>query len=62
MADDASDAEVAEAWQIYGVTETVQLNKSEADKKAGLELVRMCEARDARAWSRITAPAWQFWR
>ena len=49
-------------WQLYGLAETGQLNLANNNLKAGFAIIRNCEARDARAYAKITAPAWQFWR
>ena len=49
-------------WQLYGVGETGQLNVANNDKAAGLSIIQRCEARDKRAYDKITAPWWAFWR
>jgi hypothetical protein len=59
---DPANADLALAWQLYGVAETGQLNQANRDKRDGLAIVRACEERDAAAARRINAPAWQFWR
>lgn len=49
-------------WQLYGVAETGALNMANRDKADILAITRQCEDRDRRAWDRVTAPWWQFWR
>ena len=49
-------------WQLYGVAETGQLNIANNDKADGLLIIQRCEARDKRAFDKITAPLWAFWR
>lgn len=49
-------------WQLYGAAETGQLNVANNDKAAGLVIIKLCEARDRRAYDKITAPWWAFWR
>lgn len=49
-------------WQLYGVAETGQLNIANNDKADGLSIIQRCEARDKRAYDKITAPWWAFWR
>lgn len=48
-------------WQLYGTAETGQLNSANSDKKIGLEIIRGCEARDAKAFRKINAPWYAFW-
>jgi len=48
-------------WRNYGLDETGRLTQAERDKKDGLAVIKMCEARDQRAYRRINAPFWQFW-
>jgi len=56
---DSGDA--ALDWQLYGTAETVQLNSANRDKRDGLNIIRLCEARDQRAYRRINAPWFAFW-
>jgi hypothetical protein len=42
--------------------QTGRLDTSNTYRRAALEIVQACEARDAAAARRITAPWWQFWR
>lgn len=57
----ASD-DAALDWQLYGVAETGQLNIANNDKADGFAIIKKCEARDKRAYDKITAPWWAFWR
>lgn len=52
----------AERWQVFGTRQTGQLRKETAEKIGSQEIVTRCEERDAAAYRRINAPAWQFWR
>jgi hypothetical protein len=49
-------------WRNYGLDETGRLTQSERDKVDGLAVIKLCEARDQRAYRRINAPPWMFWR
>ena len=49
-------------WQLYGQAETGQLNLAERDKRDGLAIVKRCEERDQRAYRKINAPWYAFWR
>lgn len=48
-------------WQLYGTSETVQLNRANDDKQTGLAIVQMCEQRDAETLARINRPWWALW-
>lgn len=48
-------------WRDYGLDETGRLTQSERDKKDGLAVIQLCEARDQRAYRRIDAPWYAFW-
>lgn len=48
-------------WQVFGVGQTGQLRMANRDKADGLQTIRKCEERDAKAQRRINAPAWMFW-
>lgn len=43
-----SDA-TAGGWMSFGIAQTGQLDKSNADRSATIEIVEKCEARDAAA-------------
>ena len=57
-----STGDVAQDWQLYGVAETGQLNIANNDKADGFAIIKKCEERDRRAYAKITAPWWAFWR
>jgi hypothetical protein len=48
-------------WRNYALDETGRLTQSERDKKDGLAVIQMCEARDQRAYRAINAPWFAFW-
>ena len=48
-------------WRNYGLDETGRLTQSERDKKDGLTVIQLCEARDQRAYRRINAAWYEFW-
>lgn len=48
-------------WRNYALDETGRLTQSERDKKDGLAVIKMCEARDQRAYRAINAPWYAFW-
>jgi len=61
----AADATVEEELveeQVFGVRQTGQLQIANSDKRYIVTTIRKCEERDAAAYRRINAPAWQFWR
>lgn len=58
---DESAADPLEAWRDYGLDETGRLTQSERDKKDGLSVIKICEARDQRAYRAINAPWYAFW-
>lgn len=57
-----STGDAAQDWQLYGVAETGQLNIANNDKADGFAIIKKCEERDRRAYAKITAPWWAFWR
>lgn len=57
-----NSGDAAKDWQLYGLDETGRLNQSERDKRDGLAIIQMCEARDAATARRINAPWFAFWR
>ena len=54
-------ADPLDAWRDYGLDETGRLTQSERDKKDGLAVIKLCEARDQRAYRAINAPWYAFW-
>lgn len=48
-------------WRNYALDETGRLTQSERDKKDGLAVIELCEARDQRAYRAINAPWYAFW-
>lgn len=48
--------------QVFGIEQTGQLNIANRDKSDGFEIIERCEARDAAALRKVTAPWWAFWR
>lgn len=58
---DETAADPLDAWRDYGLDETGRLTQSERDKKDGLAVIKLCEARDQRAYRRINAAWYEFW-
>jgi hypothetical protein len=58
---DETAADPLDAWREYGLDETGRLTQSERDKKDGLAVIKLCEARDQRAYRRINAAWYEFW-
>ena len=48
-------------WRNYALDEAGRLTQSERDKKDGLAVVKLCEARDQRAYRALNAPWYAFW-
>jgi hypothetical protein len=46
-------------WQVFGVNQTAQLSKANGRTRDAIGIVRRCEARDAAAVERLTAPWWR---
>ena len=48
-------------WQVFGVQQTGQLEKANADKGGAGRLVRTCEDLHRAALARTVRPWWKFW-
>ena len=46
------------SWIVFGDAQTGQLEKSNADKRASIEIVEACEKRDREAAKQITKKPW----
>lgn len=55
------EGSVVSDWQVFGVQQTGQLEKANADKGGAGRLVKTCEDLHRAALARAVRPWWKFW-